>query len=312
MSETLYVGVDVSKAHLDVATDPASELQQFTNDPQGIKALVRALEGLAPALVVMEATGGYQLPAALALDAACLPVAVVNPRQVRDFGRAKGVLAKTDKIDASLLADYAATIRPEPRPLPDELSQELKDLVSRRRQIQRMITSETSRLKQASSAMRRSIQAHIRWLKRELAKLDEHIRRRLEDNPLWRAKDQLLRSVPGVGKATSAVFISSVPELGQLDPKQIAALIGVAPFNRDSGQHRGKRSCWGGRADVRANLYMAALVASQHNPVIRDFYRRLLNAGKPKKVALTACMRKLLTILNAIIRDYQPWTCQNA
>jgi len=312
MSEALYVGIDVCKAHLDVATNPASQRWQFANNAKGIKALVKQIARLKPALVVMEATGGYEFPAASALAAADLPVAVVNPRQVRNFGRAQGTLAKTDSIDATLLADFAAAMRPEPRPLPDEQAQELKALTTRRRQIQGMITAETNRLKRAPKVLRRSVQAHIKWLRKQLADIDADISQAIQDSPVWREKDQLLKTVPGIGDKTSAVVIAGLAELGSLNREQIAALVGVAPFNRDSGSFRGKRICWGGRADVRASLYMAALTATRCNPVIRDFYQRLKAAGKPSKVALTACMRKLLVILNAMVRDQQPWICENA
>ncbi len=310
MTKTLYIGIDVCKAHLDVAAKPTGQQWQFANDAQGIKELVKQIARLKPALVVMEATGGYELSTATALAAADLPVAVVNPRQVRDFGRARGILAKTDKIDAALLADFADAVRPEPRPLPDQQAQELKALAARRRQLQQMITAETNRLTNAPEILQPLIKASIDWLKEQLADINDQIRKSIQDSPVWREKDELLKSVPGIGDKTSAVIIAGLTELGTLTGKQIAALVGVAPFNRDSGKHRGKRVCWGGRADVRASLYMAALTATRHNPAIAQFYQRLKAAGKPSKVALTACMRKLLVTANAIVRDQRPWTAQ--
>jgi len=311
MSKTVYIGIDVCKAHLDVAVSPAGKQWQFANDAQGIEDLVKQVARLKPALIVLEATGGYELAVAAALAAAELSVAVVNPRQVRDFGRARGILAKTDKIDAALLADFAATVRPEARPLPDEQAQELKALVSRRRQLQQMITAEKNRLSSAPQILRSSIEATIDWLKKQLADIDDQTRKSIQNSPVWRAKDELLQSVPGIGTKTSAMMIGGLSELGTLTGKQIAALVGVAPFNRDSGKHRGKRVCWGGRAQVRATLYMAALAATRCNPAIAEFYERLKDAGKPSKVALTACMRKLLVIANAVVRDQQPWTAQH-
>ena len=307
MSESLLVGIDVSKAQLDIATDPTSSLQSWPNDPDGIDGLVEALRRLAPTLIVMEASGGYEAAAAGALASAGLPVAVVNPRQVRDFAKAEGILAKTDAIDASVLALFARKMRPEPRPLPDPQARELQALVARRRDLVEMITAETNRLHQAAPAASPFIEDHIRWMKGQLTELDKQIRRAVQDSPVWRAKDELIRSVPGVGPATSMMLLSNLPELGSLNRRKIATLVGVAPLNDDSGKRKGKRTCWGGRAPVRNSLYMAALVASQHNPIICDFYQRLLKAGKEKKVALTACMRKLLVIINAMVRSNRPW-----
>lgn len=312
MSDTLFVGIDVSEASLDVAVGADAKPQQLPNTPRGFRAVLKLLAPRAPVLVVLEASGGYEIAVASALAAADLAVAVVNPRQVRDFARAEGILAKSDRIDATVLALFGAKMRPQPRPLPDDQLRELKDLVARRRQLQHMIAAETHRLKTARPASRRSIQKHLRYLQRELRSLDAEVRRLVQDTPIWRERDQLLKSVPGVGPVTATALLADLPELGCLGGKQLAALVGVAPFNDDSGKRRGKRSCWGGRAPIRANLYMAALVASRHNPVIRDFYQRLLAAGKPHKLALNACMHKLLTILNAIIRDAQPWTSAHA
>ena len=241
------------------------------------------------------------------LTAAALPVVVVNPRQVRDFARATGRLAKTDALDAQVLAYFAQAVRPPVRPLRDADTQEFLSLTTRRNQVMTMLVGEKNRLGPAIPAVRPRIQAHIAWLEQELADLDKGLRQTLRQSPVWREKDNLLRSVPGVGEQLSVTLLAHLPELGALDRKRIAALVGVAPINRDSGKMRGKRSIWGGRARVRAVLYMAALVGSRYNPVLRDLYQRLLTAGKPKKVALTACMRKLLTILNAMVKSGQPW-----
>jgi len=312
MSEALYVGIDVCEAHLDVATSPAAKQWQFSNDARGIRALVKQTARLKPVLVVMESTGGCEVGAAAALAVADLPVAVINPRQVRDFGRSRGILAKTDAIDAGLIASFAATNQPEPRPLPDQQARELKAIATRRRQLSQMLVAETNRLRRAPDVLRRSIEAHIDSLKEQIADIDGQIRKLIQSSPVWRDRDELIRTVPGIGDKTSAALIAWLPELGRLNRKQIAALVGVAPFNRDSGKLRGHRVCWGGRAHVRTSLYMAALTATRFNPVIRDFYQRLKTAGKPSKVALTACMRKLLVIINAMVRDQQPWTCTNA
>ena len=244
---------------------------------------------------------------AAALASAGLPVAIVNPRQVRDFARATGVLAKTDRIDATTLALFAERIRPEVRPLPDAVAEELTALVTRRRQILEMLLSERNRLRLASAAVRRGIEKHIRWLEHQLQDTDQDLERRVQASPLWRAKDDLLRSVPGIGPTTARTLLAELPELGRLDRREIAALVGVAPFNRDSGTLRGRRVIWGGRAAVRRTLYMATLAATRCNPLLRAFYLRLRERGKPAKLALVACMRKLLTILNAMLRDQQPW-----
>ena len=258
-------------------------------------------------LVLLEATGGLELPMVVALATAALPVVVVNPRQVRDFAKATGTLAKTDTLDAAVLARFADAIRPDVRPLRDAETQVLASLVARRHQVVAMLVSEKNRLRRAISAGRPRVEAHIAWLEQELEDLDQGLRQTLRQSPLWREKDDLLRTVPGVGEQLSLTLLAYLPELGTLDRRQVAALVGVAPFNRDSGTLRGKRTVWGGRARIRAVLYMGALVASQYNPVIRDFYRRLLAAGKPKKLALTACMRKLLVILNSMLKHRSPW-----
>lgn len=247
------------------------------------------------------------MPLAGALAEAALPVVVVNPRQGRDFAKATGRLAKTDALDARILAHFAEVVRPAPRPLPDATSQELSALLARRRQLIEMLTAENTRLPRAARPVRQGILSHVKWLERQLGKTDEDLARMIRESPLWREKDDLLTSAPGVGPVMSATLLANLPELGSLDRKQIAALVGVAPLNRDSGTLRGTRTIWGGRAQVRATLYMAALVATRRNPVIHAFSQRLLAAGKAKKVALTACMRKLLTMLNAMLTHRTPW-----
>ena len=304
---THFCGIDVSKDRLDVALSPSAESWSVSNDPSGLKELVSRLREHGPALTVLEATGGYEKAAAAALAHAGLPLVIVNPRQVRDFARSTGQLAKTDRIDAQVLALFAERVRPEPKALPDEDAQLLDALLTRRRQLIEMITAEKNRRGFAPASLKKSITKHITWLERQLSGVDGDIERMIEKSPLWRAKEDLLRSVPGVGPVLSRTLVAELPELGTLGRKQIAALVGVAPLARDSGKLRGRRSVWGGRAGVRATLYMGALVAARHNPVIREFYERLIAAGKPRKVALTACMRKLITILNAMVRTQTPW-----
>ena len=278
--ESTYVGIDVAKAQVDVAVRPTGQTWTITYDDAGIQELVSQLKTLEPALVLLEATGGLELPMVVALATAALPVVVVNPRQVRDFAKATGTLAKTDTLDAAVLAHFADAIRPDVRPLGDAETQVLASLVARRHQVVAMLVSEKNRLRRAISAVRPRVEAHIAWLEQELEDLDQGLRQTLRQSPLWREKDDLLRTVPGVGEQLSLTLLAYLPELGTLDRRQVAALVGVAPFNRDSGTLRGKRTVWGGRARIRAVLYMGALVASQYNPVIRDFYRRLLAAGK--------------------------------
>jgi len=303
----VYIGIDVAKDWLDVAQRPGGEAWRVSSDATGIATLVKRLKGLRPALVVLEATGGLEIPAVAALAAAGLPAVVVNPRQVREFARATGRLAKTDAIDAQVLAQFGEALQPEVRPLPDTATQELSALVARRRQLIEMLTAEKNRLRMATKKVRRNIEAHIRWLEGELLDLDDGLGEVIRSSPVWRERDNLLRSVPGVGPVLSSVLLADLPELGKLSRKEVAALVGVAPLNRDSGKFRGRRQVWGGRSQVRATLYMAALVASRYNPAIKRFYQRLLSGGKPKKVALTACMRKLLTILNAMTRAQTSW-----
>ena len=305
--EGIYVGIDVAKAQVDVAVRPTGQRWVVSYDETGVGELVSQMEDLSPALVLLEASGGLELPLVAALAAAALPVVVINPRQVRDFARATGTLAKTDALDAAVLAHFAEAVRPPVRPLRDAETQALNALAARRHQVMIMLVSEKNRLSSATIAVRPRIEAHIAWLERELDDLDEGLRQTLRQSPVWREKEDLLRTVPGVGEQLSLTLLAYLPKLGTLDRRQIAALVGVAPFNRDSGTLRGKRTVWGGRARIRAVLYMGALVASRHNPVIRDFYQRLLAAGKPKKLALIACMRKLLVILNSMLKHGSPW-----
>jgi transposase len=306
-SSAVSVGIDVASAELVVAVRPTAEGWSVPNDDAGVATVVRRLRLLAPAVIVLEATGGYERAVVAALAAAGLPVVVANPRQVRDFARATGQLAQTDQVDAAVLALFAERVHPEPRALPDAATQALDAVLTRRRQLLDMLTAERNRLAQAVPAVRRDVQAHIRWLERRLGDLDRDLDALIQHSAVWRAKDNLLRSVPGVGPVVSRTLLGALPELGALTHKQIAALAGVAPMARDSGLWRGRRRITGGRAAVRATLYMAALVATRHNPTIRGFYQRLLAAGKPKKVALTACMHKLLTILNAMVRANAVW-----
>lgn len=305
--EARYVGIDVAQNWLDVSVTGEEEVWRVGNDAAGIAALRERLLAYAPQRVVLEATGGLETAVAAELTAAAMPVSVVNPRQVRDFARATGRLAKTDAIDAGMLVRFAEALQPEVRPLPDAQAQELRSLVTRRRQVVVMLTAEQNRLPQATKRVQPHLEAHIAWLRQQLAELDQELADLIQSSPVWRARDNLLQSVPGVGPTTATVLVADLPELGNLNRKQIAALVGVAPHNRDSGSYRGKRSVWGGRATVRASLYMATLVATRFNPVIKVFYARLCAAGKPKKVALTACMRKLLTILNHMLRTQTPW-----
>ena len=357
--ELTYVGIDVSKERIDVAVRPTGRSWSVSYNGASVDDLVTQLKDLKPAGVITESTGGLELPLIAALAAASLPVAVVNPRQVRDFAKSTGQLAKTDRLDAHVLAHFGEAVRPAIRPLRDADTQALGAMLARRRQVSGILVAEKNRLGRATPEVRPRLEAHISWLKQELDDLDTDLRQRIQHSPVWREKDDLLRSVPGVGpqvsltllaylpelgtlnrkqiaalvgvapfnrdsgphrrnpvlrefyqrllEAGKPTLLAYLPELGTLNRKQIAALVGVAPFNRDSGPHRGKRSVWGGRATVRSTLYMGALVASRRNPVLREFYQRLLEAGKPKKVALTACMRKLLTILNSMVRTGQKW-----
>jgi len=303
----VYAGIDVSKEYLDMAVLPTGEMKRYRNDETGIEKLVLKLKKLSVRLVVMEPTGGLEAPLAGALTVEGINVAVVNARQVRDYARAAGKLAKTDKIDAAIMAEFASVMKPEVRKLRDEETEEIKANVSRRRQLLGMLKAENNRLAIARKHLKPHILSHIEYLKKEIADIDRDLRERIEGSPLWRVKDNLLQSIPGVGKVLSATILAELPELGKLNRRQIAALVGVAPFNRDSGAMRGKRSVWGGRAPVRSVLYMATLVSTRFNPVIRDFYQKLLAKGKAKKVAIVACMRRLLAIMNAILRTQKTW-----
>jgi transposase len=304
----VYIGIDVAKAEIALAVRPTGDTWSCPVTDGDLSHLVTRLQTYAPTLIVLEATGGYEVPVVSALAAAGLPVVVVNPRQVRDFAKALGILAKTDALDAAVLAHFGERVQPAVRPLPDEALQALTALVARRRQLVDMLVAERLRRAQMrDAAVRRDISQHIHWLERRLTQTTKDIGRLLETTPAWRVTDNLLQSVPGIGPGTAAVLIAELPELGQLSRRQIAALVGVAPFNCDSGTLAGARHIWGGRTTVRAALYMATLVATRFNPVIRRFYLRLLTAGKRKKVALVAAMRKLLTILNAMVKHQQPW-----
>jgi len=304
-----YAGVDVSKAHLDVAVRPTGERYSVANDPKGIDTLVGRLEEAGPPeLVVLEATGGFERLAAMALAASGIPVAVVNPRKARDFAKATGTLAKTDRLDAYVLARFAEALKPEPRALPDEEAVLLSEILDRRRQLIGMLVAENNRLSAiVSGPVKKRIRTHVGWLEKELKRAERDLEEVVEASPAWRENEVLLRSVPGVGPTLARTLLAELPELGSFTHKRLCALVGVAPFARDSGRMRGKREVWGGRARVRTALYMSAMVASRHNPLIREFYERLVEAGKPKKVALVACMRKLLSILNAMMRDRTPW-----
>ena len=304
MAEACFIGIDVSKNSLDLHALPTGEACRFSNDNEGISKIIAWATDRKPELVVMEATGGYQSRIAAELAAHDLPVAVVNPRQVRDFARATGRLAKTDSLDAAIIARFAHDVRPHPRPLPDESEQAIKALVTRRGQLIAIRTAELNRLQQASSKrVVSSLKKTIAFLDKQIEALEDDIDAQIKSSPIWRAKEDLLKSVPGVGKQTAHALLTQLPELGKLSRRQIASLVGVAPMNRDSGAYRGKRVIKGGRSQVRAALFMAALVASHHNPLIKVFYDRLRAAGKSAKVALTACMRKLLTILNVMLRN---------
>ncbi len=301
------VGIDVAKAKLDVALSPTDTIFTVANTEEGLRPLVTQLQRVKPTRIVVEATGGYeQLVVRLLVDVG-LPIIVVNPRQVRAFAKATGQLAKTDAIDARLLALFAARVQPALRAQPDQATMALAAVLARRRQLVAMITDEKHRRSQATPPIRKHIQTHLTWLERQLAALDTTFTTTIRQSPVWQEHEDLLQSVPGVGPVMSRTLLADLPELGTLSRQQIAALVGIAPFNQDSGTRRGRRTCWGGRASVRTALYMAALVATKCNPVIAAFYQRLLAAGKRKKVALVACMRKLLTILNAMVHHKTKW-----
>ena len=304
----IFIGIDVSKERLDIGTYPSGQCQSVTHDDASIQGLVGQWKELRPRLIVLEATGGFERRISRALVSAELRFTIVNPRHVRNFAKATGQLAKTDRMDALILARYAEAVRPAVRPLPDEATEELKALTARRRQIIEMMVAEKNRLGSAPKAVKKRINSHLRWLQAELAGANKDLDQAIRQSPIWKENEDLLQSAPAIGPTVSRTLIAELPELGKLDRKQIAALVGIAPINRDSGKFKGRRSIWGGRSTVRACLYMAALVASRHNPTIHAFYKRLRTAGKCPKVALVACMRKLLTILNAMIKHRTPWS----
>jgi len=306
-TEKVFVGVDISKSHLDIGLHPPRRAWRVTHDEAGRAGLSQELLQLKPELIVLEASGGLESGLAVALKESGLPVVVVNPRQVRDFARAQGILAKTDRIDAQILARFAERVRPEMRPLPDEAQRALEGLMVRRRQLISMRTAEKNRLSMASKEVIPGIRDHLQWLNKQLDKVDQDISRRIQRNDVWRQKEKLLRSVPGVGTVLSRSCLSGLPELGKINHKKIAALVGVAPFNCDSGKFKGRRRIWGGREYIRSVLYMGTVAAVRWNPIIRSFFLRLVKGGKSKKLALTACMRKLLVILNAIIASNEAW-----
>lgn len=308
MNETaVFIGIDVSKDQLDIADDQRKSEWSEKNNKGGIDQLVAQLQQLNPTLIVVESTGGLELPLLTALYEAQLPFARVHPGRVREFARSIGLLAKTDRLDARLLARYAAAIKPPVTQLPSEEEQQLSALMTRRRQVIDMATAEKNRLGTAPKATQERIRDHIAWLDEELDRLNEDIDDFIDKLPTFRQKKEILTSTPGIGDVTSAILLADLPELGLYNRQKIAALVGVAPFNKDSGHMRGKRRVKGGRAHIRSVLYMATLSAIQYNPVIQSFYQQLCRRGKEKKVAIVACMRKLLTILNAMIRDNQPW-----
>jgi len=315
MSRKSFVGIDVSKDRLDVAVFPADQVVAFDNDETGREQLVSYLQPLAVQLIVLEATGGYELAVTASLVAAGLPARVVNATHVRNFARSVGQLAKTDKLDACVIARYAEAVKPQLRPLAGPEDLELKALVARRQQLLGLIGQERNRLRMAPAKVAQSVRASIDFHKKQLAELDQDLDRFIRSSEVWSEQNDLLQETKGVGRVVAATLLAELPELGRVGRREISALVGVAPFNRDSGKLRGSRCIWGGRAHVRAVLYMAAVVASRRNPVIAAFYQRLLAAGKKKKVALVACMRKLLVMLNAIVRDSlksQPITLPNA
>ncbi len=312
ISVETFVGIDVSKGTLDLCIEPAGETLHVEYDDKGISQVVKRLVEVSPTLIVMEATGGLEMRLAGELSAKSLPVAIINPRQARDFAKATGQLAKTDSVDAAILAAFARAIRPAVRPIKDADTRALDDLVTRRRQLVDMRVQETLRLGTASKIQKKSLAAHITWLNKRITDLDDEMTKRLRASSVWKSKDDLLRGIPGVGDVTSLTMLAKCPELGQLNRREIAALTGVAPLAKDSGKHRGKRFIWGGRADVRAVLYMATISAMRFNSRIKPFAERLKQAGKPGKVIIVACMRKLLTIMNTILKNNTPWSPQNA
>jgi transposase len=308
MEHTICVGIDVAKDHLDVHVRPMDESFRVTHDEAGVATLLARLRTAPPTIVVLEASGGYEVALTASLASAGLPVAVVNPRQIRAYARAVGQLAKTDRLDAQIIARFAEAVRPEPRLVPDAQAQALGELIARRRQLVDMLAAEQNRRRLLRDrGLQRHVDAHIKWLEEALRRLDHDLTTLVRSTPAWREADDLLRSAKGIGPVTACTLIADLPELGRLDRRRIAALVGVAPFARDSGVFRGRRMIAGGRPHIRRVLYMATLAAIKHNPVIRAFHHRLVAAGRPSKVAITAAMRKLLTILNAMLRDRRPW-----
>jgi transposase len=306
-----FVGIDVAKDSMEVTVHEGKEGWNFTNDEPGLSKLVTKMKRLSPYLIVLEATGGYENTVAAELQSKGFPVAVVNPRQIRDFARSVGILAKTDILDARVIAHFAAKIQPAPRIMPSEEAKKLGAVLMRRRQVVTILTAEKNRLQQAATAVRKRVQNHVTWLERELSDINKELKQMIQDDPEWKEKDEIIQSVPGVGPNMSFTLLADFPELGRLNRKQIAALGGVAPFNRDSGKMRGKRTIWGGRDVVRTATYMAAFVAVRCNPSLKSFFDRLIATGKPRKVALVACMRKLLCILNAMLKNRTTWNHQS-
>jgi transposase len=310
MSQMNFVGIDVAKDSMEVAVYEGKEQWNFINDESGLTKLVTKMKKLFPHLIVLEATGGYEKTVTAELQSEGFPVAVVNPRQIRDFARSVGILAKTDILDAKVIAHFAAKIQPAPRILPTEEAKKMGAILMRRRQVITMLTAEKNRLHQAAPAVRKRVQTHVTWLEQELNDINKELKQMVQDDPEWKEKDEIIQSVPGVGPNMSFTLLADFPELGRLNRKQIAALGGVAPFNRDSGKMRGKRTIWGGRDIVRTATYMAAFVAVRCNPLLKSFFNRLIATGKPRKVALVACMRKLLCILNAMLKSRTTWNCR--
>ena len=305
--DEVFIGIDISKKYCDLAVIPDGTQARFNNDEEGQEAILSFIIPLNPARIIIEATGGYEMGIMRTLAEGNLPVVAVNPRQVRDFAKATGRLAKTDRIDAGVLAQFAKVIQPDIRPLPEKEAEVLRALVTRRRQLIQMLTMEKNRLEKSPPAAGKDIRNHIYYLTESLKMIDKDISRNIRKSPLWKEKETILMSMPGVGPVISCTLIAALPELGTLNRKAIAALVGLAPFNRDSGKYRGKRTIWGGRSHVRATLYMGAISAIKFNPAIRSFYKKLVEAGKAKKLALTACMRKLLTILNTMLKNKTTW-----
>lgn len=306
-AQEVFVGIDVCKENLEVCIRPREETMVFAQSEDGWALMGQFIQSFSPRLVVLEATGGLERGAVATLAAKGIPVVVVNPRQVRHFAISKGILAKTDKIDARVIAQFAESIRPEIRPLKDGEAQEGDALATRRRQIVQMLTAEKNRLHSAPGRAREDIRLHIQWLQKRLERIEKDMDRRIQKSPIWRVKGEILRSMKGVGPGLCRALVTDLPELGTLKRQKISVLVGVAPLNRDSGKFRGRRTTWGGRAEIRSVLYMATVAAIRCNPVIRAFHERLLKAGKPPKVAIVACMRKMLIILNAMMKNQTLW-----